>query len=182
MLEFFKSIGDWFVTNKSAILLTISSIDFSALMVLGYNYFRQRHEVKANTASTEALNSALAANNKLVDDVEEIKKENKALKEELNNMMQSQELLLNKLNAMLEVQSIVYSTIKNESTRVTVSNILSNAKYAETTTRAKVKEELESLREQVAEQAKALSDKVQTVVDDTKSIVDTGVKQVITRY
>lgn len=178
MLEFFKNIGQWFIEHKTAITLTLSTIDFGALTGLVAAYFAQRKQIKLNTDATKALNESIKANKQLTKDMEVLKEENLQLKKQLDDMLHNEELLMVKLNAMLDVQSLVYATIKDEPTRVAVGNILANAKYNETSTRANLKKQLKELKDKVAEQSKMLSETVKVVAEETEHIVD---NKVITR-
>lgn len=181
MLEFFQSIGDWFVANKTAILITLSGVDFGALVTLLGYFFKQRKSIDANTQSTNELNLLLKANEQHNKDMEELKAENHDLKLQVESMKTNEEILLAKLNAMLDVQSLVYATIKDEPTRVAVGNILANAKYSETNTRNKLKNDLNTLKEKVAEQVKSLNETVENVVEDVESTVDNS-KPIALRY
>ena len=86
---------------------------------------------------------------------------------------------------MLEVQSIVYSTIKDEKVRSTVNNLLVNAKYAETATRAELQKQVEELKAKVAEQVDQLNKTVETVSDSVVKIVKGDTEhtdETVTRY
>lgn len=180
MVEFFQNIGQWFTENKEAIVLFFSSIDFAALGAALFWLYKQKKSIEANTSETKQLNTLLKDSEQHNKDMEELKAENHELKLQVEGLKSNEDLLLVKLNAMLDVQSLVYATIKDESTRVAVNNILSNAKYNETATRNKLNTELEALRKKVAEQSKALEETVNKAVEQSEVLVNID-KPIVTR-
>ena len=171
-MEWFRSIGQWFIDNKDAIVTAVQGIDIVGIVTAFVLLIKQFKAVKTNTESTNNLNTTIINQQNLINKVDKLEKENEELRRELHEMHQDEELLLTKLNAMLDVQSVVYSTLKDESVRTTVNNILTNAKYNETTTRAKLKEELQSLKALVANKVNDVVDTVEKVVDNTSEIVE----------
>lgn len=174
------NIGRWFVEWKDAIVITLAGLDFAALAGLGIALFKQNKKVDNNTNATDTLNKSIEGNKNLTDDVHTIVRENAELKEELKELKHSEELLVTKLNAMLDVQSLVYATLKDEPTRVAVGSILANAKYNETSSRLKLKKQLEQLKKEVSEKNKLLEEKVNKTVTEAEEIVDN--KTIATRY
>ena len=171
MIEFIRNIGQWFVENKNGIIIALSSVDFAALGTLIYHVVKQRLENKEGVTETKKLSKLLAENETLNEEVKTLKAENKELKKDVHTIKDQNELILNKMNAVLEVQSIVYSTIKDETTRVTVGNIINTAKHDEFQVRAKLYEELETLKRRVAEQSKVLEDTVNKTISDVETTV-----------
>ena len=108
------------------------------------------------------------------------------LENQMNDLQNSMDILLTKVDAMIEVQSVVYTTIKDDKTRATVNNLLTNAKYAVTEQRKKLIDELEALRQQIKTQAEAQKQLVEHAVNKAQSIVKVEDKpaeeQVVTRY
>jgi hypothetical protein len=62
--------------------------------------------------------------------------------------------------------------IKDDNIRNTVNSILINAKYAESTSRAKLQQEVEELKQKVAEKMNEVSEQVDKTVDVVKGIVN----------
>lgn len=171
MIEFIRNIGQWFVENKNAIVIALSSIDFAALGTLLYHIVKQRGEYKEGVTETKKLSDLLDKNETLNDEVKTLKNENEELKKDVGTIKEQNEIILNKMNAVLDVQSIVYSTIKDETTRVTVGNIINLAKHDEIQVRAKLYEELESLKRKVVEQSKVLEDTINKTISDAETTV-----------
>jgi hypothetical protein len=181
-MEWFNSIGQWFVDNKeniSAFVMSGNLMGFIANIVL---LVKSLSGIKVNTSSTNALTEALASNEQYKTDIAKLSNDNETLKSELSalkadfaDLKAQNELSLNKLSAMLDVQSLVYATIKDEPTRVAVLNILANAKYSETTQREKIKQELTALKEQVQETTNETLAKVTDTVEKATAMVENNV-------
>ena len=150
-------------------------------------------QVKLNTKTTETLNKSITCVDGLNGEVIQMKDVNKTLIEkceylenQMNDLQNSMDILLTKVDAMIEVQSVVYTTIKDDKTRATVNNLLTNAKYAVTEQRKKLIDELEALRQQIKTQAEAQKQLVEHAVNKAQSIVKVEDKpaeeQVVTRY
>lgn len=180
MLEFFQNIGNWFVENKNAIMITLSGVDFAGIGTMLYYFFKQKKAISENTSETKLLRKLLKDAEQSNKDMADLKAENTELKNELKEVKSNEESLLMKLNAMLDVQSLVYATIKDEKTRVAVNNILANAKYNENATRNKLYEELELLRQKVVEQSKQLEETVSAGIATSETIINND-KPFVTR-
>lgn len=182
MIEFFQNIGQWVMIHKDEIVVFLTSSQFIALTANIVSWIKTNKKTKENTTSTNALTVALGKNDTLNTRSEEIKNDTTeiiALQKTLsdfcssmdNKMVSTMGLLAEKLNAMLEVQSIVYSTIKDEKVRSTVNSILTNAKYAETATRAELQRQVEELRAMVASKTSELNAVVNKTVQDVVAVV-----------
>jgi hypothetical protein len=200
MMEFFYNIYLGLMENKDQILMFLTSSSFISLVVALIGLWRTSKTTKANTSSTNSLKDALDANSKVVgnsdiavSNTEEIKTFLLKLDERLaafeakvdNKLMTQAE----KVNAIIEVQSIVYSTIKDEKVRNTVNNLLVNAKYAETATRAELKRQIEDLKKEVASKAGQLAEfvaktstAVAAIVDGDKAVKESEDTNVVERY
>ena len=196
MMEFLVNIGNWFVINKDAIIGFVLSGQFATLVGAVVLLVRNLKSTKNNTEQAKTLNQSLEAN-KVLADTSKITKENseflKDAQDKLKNQVNEFEakldakmaMVTDKINAMLEVQSIVYSTIKDEKVRSTVNNLLVNAKYAETATRAELQKQVEELKAKVAEQVEQLNKTVETVSDSVVKIVkgdSEPTDETVTRY
>ena len=192
-MTWLENIGKWFVENKETILAVLTAIQSSGLIGFIAWAVKSTKQVKLNTQTTETLNKSITCVDGLNGEVAEMKGVNKTLIEkceylenQMNDLQNSMDILLTKIDAIIEVQSVVYTTIKDDKTRATVNNLLTNAKYAVTEQRKKLIEELEALRQQIKAQADAQKQLVEHAVNKAQSIVkveDAPVEeQVVTRY
>ena len=192
-MTWLENIGKWFVENKETILAVLTAIQSSGLIGFIAWAVKSTKQVKLNTKTTEILNKSITCVDGLNGEVTEMKDVNKTLIEkceylenQMNDLENSMDILLTKVDAIIEVQSVVYTTIKDDKTRTTVNNLLTNAKYAVTEQRKKLIDELESLRQQIKAQADAQKQLVEHAVNKAQSIVkveDAPVEeQVVTRY
>lgn len=192
-MTWLENIGKWFVENKETILAVLTAIQSSGLIGFIAWAVKSTKQVKLNTKTTETLNKSITCVDGLNGEVAEMKDVNKTLIEkceylenQMNDLENSMDILLTKVDAMIEVQSVVYTTIKDDKTRATVNNLLTNAKYAVTEQRKKLIDELESLRQQIKTQAEAQKQLVEHAVNKAQSIVKVEDKpaeeQVVTRY
>lgn len=192
-MTWLENIGKWFVENKETILAVLTAIQSSGLIGFIAWAVKSTKQVKLNTKTTETLNKSITCVDGLNGEVAEMKDVNKTLIEkceylenQMNDLQNSMDILLTKVDAMIEVQSVVYTTIKDDKTRATVNNLLTNAKYAVTEQRKKLIDELEALRHQIKTQAEAQKQLVEHAVNKAQSIVKVEDKpaeeQVVTRY
>lgn len=192
-MTWLENIGKWFVENKETILAVLTAIQSSGLVGFIAWAVKSTKQVKLNTKTTETLNKSITCVDSLNGEVTEMKDVNKVLIEkcdylenQMNDLENSMDILITKIDAIIEVQSVVYTTIKDDKTRATVNNLLTNAKYAVTEQRKKLIDELEALRQQIKAQAEAQKQLVEHAVNKAQSIVkveDAPVEeQVVTRY
>lgn len=192
-MTWLENIGKWFVENKETILAVLTAIQSSGLIGFIAWAVKSTKQVKLNTKTTETLNKSITCVDSLNGEVAEMKGVNKVLIEkcdylenQMNDLQNSMDILITKVDAIIEVQSVVYTTIKDDKTRATVNNLLTNAKYAVTEQRKKLIDELEALRQQIKAQADAQKQLVEHAVNKAQSIVkveDAPVEeQVVTRY
>ena len=192
-MTWLENIGKWFVENKETILAVLTAIQSSGLVGFIAWAVKSTKQVKLNTKTTETLNNSIACVDGLNGEVAEMKDVNKTLIEkceylenQMNDLENSMDILITKIDAIIEVQSVVYTTIKDDKTRATVNNLLTNAKYAVTEQRKKLIDELEALRQQITTQAEAQKQLVEHAVNKAQSIVKVEDKpaeeQVVTRY
>ena len=190
MIEFFNNIGNWFMTNKDAILLYISSGQFLVIVGMIAEMVKVIKSVKNNTKSTGDLNNSVKENRKLLNRTEsvekntdEIAKIQAEIKDQYSKswekIQETLELQTNKINTVIEVQSIVYSTIKDEKVRNTVNNLLTTAKYAETATRAELQRQVEELKETVADKVQQINELVNEKVEKVVSTVNPDVDDLV---
>lgn len=179
ILEFFSNIWNGIVQNKDVIFTIIGGAEVGTLVGMIASFFRSRKDVKDNTGATTQLNEALVQFTDVGEQLDNCTdaaatalSEVRTLSDEVSALKEQNSILLSKLDAILNVQSIVYSTsIKDVSTRTTVTNILSNAKHIETSQMLKLKEKLESLQEKVVEKAKAVEEEVTQAIKDADTVI-----------
>lgn len=192
-MTWLENIGKWFVENKETILAVLTAIQSSGLVGFIAWAVKSTKQVKLNTKTTETLNKSITCVDSLNGEVTEMKDVNNTLIEkcdylenQMNDLENSMDILITKIDAIIEVQSVVYTTIKDDKTRATVNNLLTNAKYAVTEQRKKLIDELEELRQQIKAQADAQKQLVEHAVNKAQSIVKVEDKpaeeQVVTRY
>ena len=191
-MNWLENIGKWFTDNQETILAVLTAIQSSGLVGFIAWAVKSTKQVKLNTKTTEALNNSISCVDGLNGEVVGLKDVNKELIEkceylenQMNDLQNSMDILLTKVDAIIEVQSVVYTTIKDDKTRATVNNLLTNAKYAVTEQRKKLIEELEALREQIKTQAEAQKQLVEHAVNKAQSIVkveDKPEEEVVVRY
>lgn len=191
-MNWLENIGKWFIDNQETILAVLTAIQSSGLIGFIAWAVKSTKQVKLNTKTTEVLNNSISCVDSLNGEVIGLKDVNKELIEkceylenQMNDLQNSMDILLTKVDAIIEVQSVVYTTIKDDKTRATVNNLLTNAKYAVTEQRKKLIEELEALREQIKTQAEAQKQLVEHAVNKAQSIVkveDKPEEEVVVRY
>ena len=191
-MNWLENIGKWFIDNQETILAVLTAIQSSGLIGFIAWAVKSTKQVKLNTKTTEVLNNSISCVDGLNGEVVGLKDVNKELIEkceylenQMNDLQNSMDILLTKVDAIIEVQSVVYTTIKDDKTRATVNNLLTNAKYAVTEQRKKLIEELEALREQIKTQAEAQKQLVEHAVNKAQSIVkveDKPEDEVVVRY
>ena len=179
MIEWLQSIGNWFVTNKDGIVTALSAVATSGVGVNLWQFFKNRKIVTENTKNASELVAALKENELLkpaVAKVEEVlstvKEKQVVLEKKVIDSINGIDTLVTKVNAILDVQSLVYQTITDESTRIAVNNILTNAKYAVTEQRAQLIKELNALKEENARITAESNAKVEESVAKATSIIE----------
>jgi hypothetical protein len=181
IMEWFENIWHWIVSNKDSIFTVISSAEFVALAGLVINLFKNKKSTSENTATNKEFTKAVAeqkeTNKTLTKAIETLKAENAELRAEINRSAENAEATLTKTTAIVNALSVVYnSSIKNPETRETVDNILTNAKFAETKTRAdliKTMDEMSEKFEKQAQEAKILAEKTKETIKNTGEKVTT---------
>lgn len=193
MMEFIKSCLQWVAENHDKIIMTVTSAQFVSLISAIVLIVKSCKKTDANVLSSKTLDKTLADTNNGLKKVDSVDKNLVDAKNEITMLKAEFEVLktetadsfntiLGKVNAMLEVQSVVYSTIKNDTVRDTVNNLLVNARYAETATRAKLKQEVEELKVKVNERVNDVMGDVAKAAEVIESAISTQVDNTIMRY
>ena len=180
-MEFFQNIWKWLTDNSDKILAFLTSAQFIALVTIIINAIKQHKVIKANTISSNELTSELKSNkttkttlNSINTEVADLKVRVGNIEDTLKENNSSLELTLSKLNAMLDVQGIVYSTIKDDTVRKTVSNIILDAKYTDTGVKAKIQNELAELKNKVSDLSTGIKE-IESVAANVSSVVEQNV-------
>ena len=193
MIEFMKSIYEWFSSNQTGITTTLcssSTIMLIASIVLG---IKQRNIVSNNTITVSELTKGINTNNAVQSSIDNIADESKKslevaetcnsnvkdVKQELYNFKSEIE---EKLNLMLEVQGIVYSTLKNDTMRESVTALITKAKHVEDKTDESLEKELQELQDKFDEIVTAASTTVTEAVDKVKASAGITHSETLTRY
>ena len=171
-MEFFQNIWNGVVQYAPQILSSITIAEVVALVFMIIKNFTQGKSIKQMLSSSNTLSLALKENGKLSERVTEIQSSVTRQDEKIGEVLDYADKLLIKLDATLDVLSIVYSTLKDEERRVAIGNIIVNAKYADTATRASLVKKLEELKKENAatliKTEQAVNEIEKTLTVDTK--------------
>lgn len=183
MNEFFTNLGNWFIENKDSIILWLQSIGLGGIIGAVANIIVAGKRIKANTLSTDNLLGALPivgetkqSIDTLVERINVLEADNKALQEQTNvrftEIQNSLDSILVKLNALVETESVKSQTIKDETIRTTVGNVLTNAKYTETQTRAKLLETIAALKQKLQDKSAADTEELTKALNAAQSLIE----------
>jgi len=197
MTAFFQNIYAWICANGTKIIGVLTSTTFIGMLTMLFNMIRTIKTNKSVNLTGTELKAELVESSKnrtiintIKDVSDKIKEVSESTKQALDATAEAMDrhftTVMNKVNAMLEVQSLVYSTIRDDSLRQTVSNLLNTARYNDTNTKAQLQAEIDGLKQalnekmaEVNQTMTAAIDKVQTVVEAPK---DTIIDSAPTRY
>ena len=183
MNEFFGNLGNWFIENKDAIILWLQGIGLGGIVGAIANIVVAVKRIKANTLSTNNLLEAMPivgetkqSVDALVERIDKLEADNKASQEEntvrFTEIQNSLDSILAKVNALVETESVKSQTIKDETIRTTVGNVLTNAKYNETQTRAKLLEMIAALKQKMQEKNAADTEEVTKALNVAQSLIE----------
>lgn len=182
MNEFFGNVGNWFIENKDTILLWLQGLCTSGTVGVIINLILTNRKVKANTVSNADLLQALPivgeskkSMDELVERIDKLEADNRALQEQntirYTEIQNSLDSLLNKVNALVETESVKSQTIKDETIRTTVGNVLTNAKYNETQTRARLLETIATLKKKLEEKNVTDSEQIKEALAAAQALI-----------
>lgn len=188
MVEFFKNLFTWFVEHKDEIVVFFTSTNFAAVISSVILLIKQIKATRNTNKSVENSSSILDKAVELAQHVtsvsdkasstenntEEIKVKIDSVNKQFVNEL---EILQQKLNAMLEVQTIVYNSMKDETARKNVFNILTQAKLVETSKYAELEQQVESLKKKVDEKVNDVQSVVEETVTTVQNVVGTKKKK-----
>ena len=172
MVEFVQNIFSWFVCNKDGILLFFTSANFASFVAAIVLFLKQIAATTNGVSTVSKLSAILTDTNALASKVADVSASVNTIDEGLKgfvNKLRSLEetisssynTLQRKLDAILEVQSIVYSSLKDDTARTNVSNILTSAKLVETASQVELQrqiDELNRLKEEIATKVNSVAE------------------------
>lgn len=188
MVEFFKNLFTWFVEHKDEIVVFFTSTNFAAVISSVILLIKQIKATRTTNKSVENSSSILDKAVELAQSVtsvsdktastesntEEIKTKIDSVNKQFVNEL---EILQQKLNAMLEVQTIVYNSMKDETARKNVFNLLTQAKLVETSKYSELEQQVESLKKKVEEKVNDVQSVVEETVTTVQNVVGTKKKK-----
>ena len=188
MVEFFKNLFTWFAEHKDEIVVFFTSTNFAAVVGSVILLIKQIKATRTTNKSVENSSSILDKAVELAQHVtsvsdkasstesntEEIKVKIDSVNKQFVNEL---EILQQKLNAMLEVQTIVYNSMKDETARKNVFNLLTQAKLVETSKYAELEQQVESLKKKVDEKVNDVQSVVEETVTTVQNVVGTKKKK-----
>ena len=188
MVEFFKNLFTWFVEHKDEIVVFFTSTNFAAVISSVILLIKQIKATRNTNKSVEDSSSILDKAVELAQHVtsvsdkasstenntEEIKVKIDSVNKQFVNEL---EILQQKLNAMLEVQTIVYNSMKDETARKNVFNLLTQAKLVETSKYAELEQQVESLKKKIDEKVNDVQSVVEETVTTVQNVVGTKKKK-----
>ena len=153
MIEWFYSIIGWVSMHWHKIMLVFAGIDIAGIGTLLWTVFKQRKLLRNNTDANTQLGKSVKEVTELSNNIKSNTERVKSLHEQVISYKKENETLKEnvaetnyKLDTVLEVMSVVYSKLKDENTRTTVTNIITTAKYAEQKTKAELQAEIDELK------------------------------------
>lgn len=194
MTEFFQNIYAWLAANSNKIVAFLTSANFLAMLTLVVNTVRTIKTNKGVAITSTDLKNELTESSKNRNVIASIKGVSETIKDvteatktaiDETKALLDKELLTvtNKVNAMLEVQSLVYSTIRDDSLRQTVSNLLNTARYSDANTKEQLQSEIDSLKKALNEKMEEVNQTMSDAIDKVQTVVATPVEQnTPTRY
>ena len=194
MTEFFQNIYAWLAANSNKIVAFLTSANFLAMLTLVVNTIRTIKTNKGVAITSTDLKTELAESSKnrgviasikgVSDTIKDVTEATKTAIDETKALLDKELLTVtNKVNAILEVQSLVYSTIRDDSLRQTVSNLLNTARYNDANTKEQLQSEIDSLKKALNDKMEEVNQTMSDAIDKVQTVVSTPVEQnTPTRY
>jgi hypothetical protein len=150
MYEFFSMVWRYVLEHSTAFITFITSSGFLSAFISVILTVKTRKSAKENTAATRELKALMEQNKALADIVRALEKGHNVLNEKVEETLETADRILTKTNAVLEVEYIKNGATSNAKTRTDVNNVINNAKYSETATRASLIAKLEEMESNAA--------------------------------
>ncbi len=188
MTEFFQNIYAWLAANSNKIVAFLTSANFLAMLTLVVNTVRTIKTNKGVAITSTDLKTELAESSKnrtviasikgVSETIKDVTEATKTAIDETKALLDKELLTVtNKVNAMLEVQSLVYSTIRDDSLRQTVSNLLNTARYSDANTKEQLQSEIDSLKKALNDKMEEVNQTMSDAIDKVQTVVSTPVEQ-----
>ena len=194
MTEFFQNIYAWLAANSNKIVAFLTSANFLAMLTLVVNTIRTiktnkgvaitSTDLKTELAESSKNRSVIASIKGVSETIKDVTEATKTAIDETKALLDKELLTVtNKVNAILEVQSLVYSTIRDDSLRQTVSNLLNTARYNDANTKEQLQSEIDSLKKALNDKMEEVNQTMSDAIDKVQTVVSTPVEQnTPTRY
>ena len=194
MTEFFQNIYAWLAANSNKIVAFLTSANFLAMLTLVVNTIRTIKTNKGVAITSTDLKNELTESSKnrsviasikgVSETIKDVTEATKTAIDETKALLDKELLTVtNKVNAILEVQSLVYSTIRDDSLRQTVSNLLNTARYNDANTKEQLQSEIDSLKKALNDKMEEVNQTMSDAIDKVQTVVSTPVEQnTPTRY
>lgn len=194
MIEFFQNIYAWLAANSNKIVAFLTSANFLAMLTLVVNTIRTIKTNKGVAITSTDLKNELTESSKnrsviasikgVSETIKDVTEATKTAIDETKALLDKELLTVtNKVNAILEVQSLVYSTIRDDSLRQTVSNLLNTARYNDANTKEQLQSEIDSLKKALNDKMEEVNQTMSDAIDKVQTVVSTPVEQnTPTRY
>ena len=188
MVELFQNIFEWVELNSEAIIGALSSLNLGGIAANLWYARKQRKTISDNTVASNTLNSSATELVKATTEVTANTTEVKALTAEVVNLRAENAKLseiveqsIGKIDVIIEILNVVYGTLKDETVRTAVQNIILNAKYSESNIRKQLEAQIAELQAKIDEDAELLRQQAKDTFDKVSNIVN-GTDNVNTRY
>lgn len=145
MYEFFSMVWRYVLEHSTAFITFITSSGFLSAFISVILTVKTRKSAKENTLATRELKALMEQNKALADIVRALEKGHNVLSEKVEETLETADRILTKTNAVLEVEYIKNGATSNAKTRTDVNNVINNAKYSETATRASLIAKIEEM-------------------------------------
>lgn len=197
MNEFFNSCWIWYTENRDNIIAFFTSTTFLGIVGAIFTIIKDVKSRNKNTNSIDNIAKALTSTTSIESNVSSIKELNEKLEENINGFQDKvtavetkiadfEASVLCKVDAMMEVMSIVYSTIKDDTIRNSVSSVLVTAKHASNVTKAELEKQVDELKAEIADMMAMANAKISQTVDKVTTAVTGSTskenQQNVTRY
>lgn len=182
MIQFFQNIWAWISSHADVIAGVLTPANLILIVTTFVQLRRQRRVISANTGSSAELNASLKENKELRTTAEKLKSQVESLREYSEGLKDDLTQCLTKLNCVLEVQQQAYSvSLSKTATLDAINSIIANGKYADTSSRKAIVEEVAEMREQLEKLTAATKAKEEKVKRIT-GVAETATESKGVRY
>ena len=175
-MTFFQSIWAWLSEHGTAVLAVVAVITLVVMGMTIYCVIKMHKAVKTSNAVAEKLATAVKA----INSNSNVSADVSGIKEKVDEIEETNAHLLIKENALLQILQILCASIKQltPESKVVIDNLVANAEYAETKTRAELLKLLDGARAELAE----ANEKVNQTVARAAKLVSTSADDTPAEY